>query len=496
MFLLSKNKIFKATALLTLAGIISRIFGFYYRILLSKLIGSTGVGLIQMCLPLATFAFALCCSGFTTAISRFIAKDSNQKWFRLGVQLSLLASTITALLIYKNSSFLASVLFSDERCISILKIISLSLPLTALHNCINSFYYSKTNTIVPATSQLLEQSIRIGSIYVFLYYCKNNITLSEAILGNVFGELAACIYCISSTKITLKKIHIHYLNLTYNFHDLKTFLLFSIPLNTSQTLLRLLESGEAILIPAALSDFGLTKDIAIGTLGIVAGMVIPLISFPCAAVNSFSVLLLPKISKEYKNSDNNATKSTVKKTTEICINLGIFAIFLFLNYGAKIGSLLFSEDLVYAYTLILCWLCPFLYLKISLSSVLNALGYTTYSCLISIIGISIRLLSILTLIPLIGIKGYLFGLLGSNIFISLCFLLKLYKELGITPTPVKSIIYPIIRALASVLIVKDIFIIICGITKTAEGIILLLFEAILTCIIYTIISVKLYKLIK
>ena len=49
---MSKERFFKGTFLLTSAGLISRIMGFFYRIFLSHTIGAEGIGLYQLVVPL------------------------------------------------------------------------------------------------------------------------------------------------------------------------------------------------------------------------------------------------------------------------------------------------------------------------------------------------------------------------------------------------------------------------------------------------------------
>lgn len=49
---MSKKYFFRGTLLLTAAGILSRILGFFYRIFLSHTVGAEGIGLYQLVLPL------------------------------------------------------------------------------------------------------------------------------------------------------------------------------------------------------------------------------------------------------------------------------------------------------------------------------------------------------------------------------------------------------------------------------------------------------------
>ena len=69
---MSKERFFKGTFLLTSAGLISRIMGFFYRIFLSHTIGAEGIGLYQLVVPLQHLVLAMTTFGIQTALSRLI----------------------------------------------------------------------------------------------------------------------------------------------------------------------------------------------------------------------------------------------------------------------------------------------------------------------------------------------------------------------------------------------------------------------------------------
>lgn len=156
--------------------------------------------------------------------------------------------------------------------------------------------------------------------------------------------------------------------LSCSLREYKYIVKYSFPINANQTILHLLEGAEAILIPAILCMHGLSKDDAISQFGILTGMALPLVLFPCTAANSFALMLLPKVSDESSNVLSDHLAVTVKRTVSMCLSLGIISIFLFINYGARLGAMMFHEDSVYIYTCILSWLCPFLYLKSALQA--------------------------------------------------------------------------------------------------------------------------------
>ena len=74
---------------------------------------------------------------------------------------------------------------------------------------------------------------------------------------------------------------------------------------------------------------------------------------------------------------------------------------------------------------------PALYLSTTLTSILNGLGNTTLSFIQNTIGLVIRILFVLFVIPIYGIQGYLWGLLVSELAISGLSLFFLRKYIDI-----------------------------------------------------------------
>ncbi len=106
-----------------------------------------------------------------------------------------------------------------------------------------------------------------------------------------------------------------------------------------------------------------------------------------------------------------------------CFLLGVACFLLFIIFGRFIGSVMFQSELAGDFILTLAWICPFLYLNTTLISIINGLGKTTNSFVINTIGLLLRIAGVFFLIPRFGIKGYLWGLLLSQVIVSiLCFI--------------------------------------------------------------------------
>lgn len=131
---------------------------------------------------------------------------------------------------------------------------------------------------------------------------------------------------------------------------------------------------EAVLIPLRLRFFGYSLSEAYSHYGILTGMALPLVLFPSAVTGAVSMLLIPEISEADTLNDRQAILRTARSTVAGCLYLGIFCTGGFFLFGKELGLFLFQSEEAGSYIRILGWICPFLYLGTTLSSILNSLG--------------------------------------------------------------------------------------------------------------------------
>ena len=118
--MIQKHPLLKSTAILTCAGMVSRIIGFFYRIFLSKTIGAEGIGIYLLLFPVQTLLFSLTSSGIQTAISRFVSArlaSNDKKGARdillCGMMLSVLFSGIASFFLYQKAAFLSEQILKE-----------------------------------------------------------------------------------------------------------------------------------------------------------------------------------------------------------------------------------------------------------------------------------------------------------------------------------------------------------------------------------------------
>ena len=376
----ARKTILQGTLILTAVGFLCRFMGFFYRIFLSHTFGEENVGLYQLTFPVFALCISFTSAGLETAISRTVARKQSLHQPReasetlcLGLFISCLLSVITMIILQKNAADLSTALLGDPRCEEILILLSYALPLSSIHGCIMGYCYGLKQTQIPAVSQLIEQTARILSVFCLYRFAIRN-------------GLHADISIAAANRV----------------------------------LLGLLQGIEAVSIPGCLKLYNHSTSEALSTYGVLTGMALPCILFPSAITNSVSIMLMPTVAELQVKDQASGIRKLLQKVLGSCFLMGLFCCLFFLFFGQLIGQFLFASDLAGNFIITLAWICPFLYVNGSLLSVLNGFGKTTTSFTINMVGLAIRIGSVFFAIPVFGIQGYLWGLLISQLAVSIC----------------------------------------------------------------------------
>ncbi len=446
------NPLLGGTLLLTIAGLITRIIGFFYRIFLSNALGARLLGIYQLIFPVYGICYTIFASGIQTAISKLVAEHSgshtpgaDKRYLKNGILLSLTAACSMSLLLFFLGDYIAVSFLKEPECAVSLKFLAAAFPFCGITACINGYCYGIRKSFLPATSQLTEQIVRVLALYFIAGIAP--ISCELAILALVAGELISSLYSIFGVRIiqrgfqrtlentvcktshsayrpistaasAVKASSTGFSRLLPNSAVTRTLLKLSIPLTANRLLVSLLHSFEAFLIPLTLRSYGLTNDDALRIFGILNGMSMSFLMFPGTLTNSLSVLLLPSISEAYAAGQQLRLEKSIAVSIKYSVLLGIFSGFYFYYFGPALGTAVFHEPASGFYLASLSFLCPFLYLSTTLSSILNGFSQVNLTFLSSVLGLSLRILLFSVLIPQHSLYGYFIGLLCSQLFIT------------------------------------------------------------------------------
>lgn len=411
---MSRSKFIKGTLILTITGFIIRLLGFIYKIFLSRTIGATALGTFQLVLPVMAVCHAISVSGIEVTLSKttsfYKADKKINKVIPNAVRclsLSLLLGIGCGLILNVFAVPLSVYFLNNSDCISLIRIFSLSIPLSCVHSMFYSYYIGTENAVFPSVSQLLEQLVRFASVYIFSLFTKGAML---AVLSTLAGEGFSVILCL---LLYFKKKHKFTGVLRTNIcKGYAGIIKQAFPITINRLVLSAVQSLETAFIPMMLTLYGMSRDSGLATLGIITGMALPLVLFPSTMVNSIALMLLPAVSKAHNSV--SSLKKYGKRALVFSLVLGITCIIFFQTAGGYIATLLFRVENIGKITRILSLLCPFVFINTTFKSILNAMD-KSYNILINNMFCEvICLFFIVFFIPLYGSMAYITGIIISQ----------------------------------------------------------------------------------
>ncbi len=415
---MSKQTIIKGTLILTITGILTKCLGFYNRIFLTRLIGVKELGTYQLIFPLYILGISFCCQGIATTITKHVSyllgKKNNldtRHVLRFGGLLSLTLSLLVSACFFFGCDFIAVHILKNTDCRILLRLLSPAVPFVAIKACINAFFIGHEKPIFSGSCQLIEQIIRIGSVYLLaISYMQDHVDAKTAVLGVVIGEMGATLYAVICYMFFRRKQRHGHSSARKKSSLIIPMLKDIVPITSNNLIFTLFSSFEAIILPTFLFQYYNNADTSMEMYGIITGIVIPFLLFPATITNSLSTMLLPSISYACAKRDTEAIKKALVSSALFCIMLGSFACILYILFGKPLCTFAFKSTEAGTLLQLMGFLCPFIYLSTTLSSVMNGIGYATQNLIYNILGISVRIVCIVFFVPHFGIHAYICGM--------------------------------------------------------------------------------------
>ena len=414
---MKKNKCLKSSIILIIGGLLTKFLGMFVKIILTRSIGSHGMGLYSMIMP--TFLLLISISGFglTTALNVLISsnKYNNKNIIITSLIISLSIDFIIFILLFIFSGYISNNLLNNE----ILKIPLLSigfvLPFITVSNIFRIYYFSKERMLPHVISNIIEDLIKLLLIYFFMKYFSSNekTSLSFLILINIFSELSSIIifiHCFPNFTIT-------YSDIKPNKKNIKDILSISIPTTISRLINSITYFLEPIILTYTLTKIGYSNNYIVTEYGIINGYVLPILLLPSFLTNAISQALIPSISKNYSNKNYIKLKKGINQALYISLILGIIFTLIFTFSGKLFLNLLYKTDEGINYIRFLAPIFIFHYLEHPLLSSLQAMNKSKTNLKISIYNFFIRTIGLASLCILkINMYGLLITLSLNMIF--------------------------------------------------------------------------------
>ena len=389
------------TLTLTVAALLARGLGMVYRVLLARYLGAEGLGLFQMVFPFYITLVTLVAAGMPVAVSQMAAEGratAAALWRdarRLTIWPAVLLMVVVALLAHP----LASALYHRPHLDRLLLALTPALLMVAVGSVLRGLFIARQAMVVPALSQVLEQSVRIVLLLMVMSVAWVPFALHGPLLAAWLipaGELA------SLAVLWFGRGSSGLAGVAQGPSVARPLLTLAAPVTLSRLLSSLVGLAEASLIPLRLQASGLSATAAVAYFGQLMGMAFPLIFFPTALTFSLATNLVPEVARSLSD-----TKVIRRRAEEAMRGTAIWACpvtALLLVLGGHLDDLLFRTDLPGYMFFPLAFGGFFMYFDIIVGGLLRGLGRTEVPLTNSLVASAVQLLIIITLggLPRVG----------------------------------------------------------------------------------------------
>lgn len=390
-----KNNFLRGALVLCLGGFITKILGFIIKIMYTRTIGTEGLALYTLIMPIYSLIVTIAGFGMPIAISKLVAESKTRSKVILsqGIIILLILNFSIMLLVILCSDFIANFLLNEPRVKILIIGAVLAMPQMALACVFKGYFYGKQRMLPNTISNIIEQTIRIIFIIFFLpYFVSKSIILGilSFLLINILTETASI---LTFMFLLPKNIKINITDIKYNSYYFKDLLFTSIPLVSSRIIGNIGYFFEPIVLSKTMLFVGYTQEFFLLEYGIYNGYSIALLLMPSFLIQALCTALIPEISKFKSLHNKKMIKKRTKEALFSSILLGLVSTIIVVLGRNFFLNLIYNTSYGADYIFYLGFFFPLYYLEAPLSSILQALGYGTYALKTTTLGVIIKLAS-------------------------------------------------------------------------------------------------------
>lgn len=404
----------RSALLLTLANFAMRGVSMIFQVYLTGQVGAAGVGLLQLIMTVHAFSVTVGTSGIRVAAMYLSAEEYGldrsygvrqaMAWcLGAGTALSTLVGAAMAL----GANSLALNWVGDLRSAASLRLLGLTLPLTAVSSILAGYFTAcgKVGRLV-----IVEILDRIAAALLTMWLLNMGIPgdLSHACVSIVAGGAAASFGSVVTLLLLMMADFRRIAPAPESMHMGRRLLHFCLPVAFNDYLRSGLGTLEQFLIPYGLSRCGGSRTQALADYGTIHGMVFPVMMFPSTVLYAVADLLVPRLARSKARQDTARTQNLVSR----CLKSSVF-------FSSAVGGLLYvlSEPLglgLYGsadaarYLRQFAPLVPMLYLDCIVDGMHKGLGEQIFCVRVNTLTNLMDVVGLFFLLPRFGIGGYFF----------------------------------------------------------------------------------------
>ena len=390
---MKKNLFIKSTLILICSGFLTKILGFIIKVIYTRIIGEYGISLYAIAAPTYSLLLTIATLAIPISISKLVSENKGRS-IRILTSAAFLILSINfllILLILLTRDFLATTLLKEPLASPILLAFALTLPFVSISSVLKGYFAGKQNMVPHATSNIIEQIIRLIIIVIVL-----PILMEKSVMHAVIGLILLTIISeISSIIVFLFFIpkHIDFkTNLLPSKKHTKDILNISVPTVSSRIIGNIGYFLEPIILTNLLLFSGYPSSYILREYGAYNAYSLALLTMPGFFIAAISTSLLPEISKFHGENNTKMIKRRIHQSIIFALLIGIFFSFIIFTFRDTLLFSLYNTTSGSNYIKVLAPFFAIFYLEGVLTSSLQALGYAKVTMNITLWGVILKLL--------------------------------------------------------------------------------------------------------
>lgn len=390
------------TVFLSCSHFVVRILGFALRVGLSRELGPQAMGLVELAQSAQMLLITPVVSGLPAAVSRMCAKAEparQRRILRCGALLALIAGLplMAGAFVFREP---LALWLGDVRTLPALIVYLPCIPILGASCALNGYYYGTGRPVPPALSELLEQLVRLLLCVRLVYALRGWPLMLRAAIPSVAalaGELAGLLLMllIALRAVTGRGAGSRRAILGELFS-------LAVPLTLMRVVSSLMRTVNAALIPARLQLSGLTAAQSLAQLGMLQGMLMPVLMMPSFITGSLTMVASPEITR--RQAEGRPLARAVRRVLLATLAVGLAAMAAVFFAAPLIAGTLYREDALLPFLRACCLLVPVLSLCHVTGGMMNALGLQGASLRIALAANLLSVLTVYALAPMPGIR--------------------------------------------------------------------------------------------
>lgn len=418
-----KGSIVYRSILLAVSNVILQILGFGFRIILSRIAGAEVVGINSLTMQMYSIFHATCIGGMSVAITTLTARIYEKggtiavsKLIRMGISIFLGMLAFLSAILLSLRLDIAEILLGDIRTAQALWLIPICILLTGFENVYKAAYIGMGYIKKAALSEIIEQVIRYSLVVTFLQLNPDADQSTKAFLM-VLGMTLSELFSVSFLGISfhMKKRREFSRRFTEN-PGLSDYMHIAMPSAFTSLLTNLLSSAAIVIFPMRLVVAGYSETDAVSTLGVISGMLEPMLFLPMAFIGALCTVLLPAISTHFEHYDLVSIRTKLKKAVFITLLISLLTC-LITAFAPKLTLILFKQEVDMTLSVLLCVKVIINMFIAVCVSFMNGMLQQKKILVFSIIGeaVQLGLIWLLAGMPQFHIYGYVIGMATGDL---------------------------------------------------------------------------------